>query len=57
MATVLYWLEDRSEGFVATRAFVERRLADAERLGRMRRGLVDVARRLPNPVRLLRPLH
>jgi ubiquinone biosynthesis protein COQ9 len=57
MATVLYWLEDRSEGFAATRAFVTRRLGDAERLGQMRRGLGDAARRLPNPFKLLRPLH
>jgi ubiquinone biosynthesis protein COQ9 len=56
-ATVLYWLEDRSEGFAATRAFVARRLADAERIGRMRRGIGDIARRLPNPLRLLHPLH
>ena len=56
MATVLYWLEDRSEAFAATRAFVERRLDDAERMGRMRRGLADAARRLPNPLRLLHPL-
>jgi ubiquinone biosynthesis protein COQ9 len=57
MAAVLYWLEDRSEGFAATRAFVARRLGDAERLGQMRRGLGDAARRLPNPFKLLRPLH
>lgn len=55
-ASVLYWLEDRSEAFAATRAFVERRLDDAERIGRMRRGLADTARRLPNPLRLLHPL-
>lgn len=55
-ATVLYWLEDRSEGFAETRAFVERRLAGAARLGRVRRDLETLAERLPNPLRLLRPL-
>lgn len=55
-ATVLYWLEDRSEGFAETRAFVERRLAGAARLGRARRDLEALAERLPNPLRLLRPL-
>jgi ubiquinone biosynthesis protein COQ9 len=55
-ATVLYWLEDRSEDFVETRAFVARRLADLARIGRTRRGLATAADRLPNPFRLLRPL-
>ena len=55
-ATVLYWLEDRSEGFADTSAFVERRLADAARIGRARRGLEAATERLPNPFRLLRPL-
>jgi ubiquinone biosynthesis protein COQ9 len=55
-ATVLYWLEDRSEDFVETRAFVARRLADLSRIGRVRGGLGTAADRLPNPFRLLRPL-
>jgi ubiquinone biosynthesis protein COQ9 len=55
-ATMLYWLDDRSEEFIETRAFVARRLADIGRLGRLRRGLVTVADRLPNPLRLIRPL-
>jgi ubiquinone biosynthesis protein COQ9 len=55
-ATVLYWLEDRSEDFVETRAFVERRLAGLARIGRVRSGLATAAERLPNPFRLLRPL-
>jgi ubiquinone biosynthesis protein COQ9 len=55
-ATVLYWLEDRSEGFAETRAFLDRRLAGAARLGRVRRDLDTLAERLPNPFRLLRPL-
>jgi len=55
-AAVLYWLEDRSEGFADTRAFVDRRLAGVARLGRIRRDLDTLAERLPNPFRLLRPL-
>jgi ubiquinone biosynthesis protein COQ9 len=56
-ATVLYWLEDRSEGFADTRAFIGRRLAGAARIGRARRDLETLAERLPNPFRLFRPLH
>jgi ubiquinone biosynthesis protein COQ9 len=55
-ATLLYWLDDRSEGFADTRAFVDRRLAGMARFGRLRRDLDAVAGRLPNPLRLLRPL-
>jgi ubiquinone biosynthesis protein COQ9 len=55
-ATVLYWLEDRSEDFVETRAFIDRRLAGMARIGRARRDLETLAERLPNPLRLFRPL-
>jgi ubiquinone biosynthesis protein COQ9 len=54
-ATVLYWLEDRSEDFVDTRGFLARRLGDMARIGRARRGLETAASALPNPFRLLRP--
>ena len=55
-AVVLYWLDDRSEGFADTRAFLDRRLGDAARVGRARRDLETVVGRLPNPLRALRPL-
>jgi len=55
-ATVIYWLEDRSEDFVDTRGFVARRLGDLARIGRTRRGLSTAVGGLPNPFRLLRPL-
>jgi len=55
--TVLYWLEDRSEGFAETRGFIDRRLAGVARLGRARRDLETLAGRLPNPLQLFRPLH
>jgi ubiquinone biosynthesis protein COQ9 len=54
-ATLLYWLEDRSPGFADTRAFLDRRLADAARIGAARHRLEAAADRLPNPFRLLRP--
>jgi ubiquinone biosynthesis protein COQ9 len=54
-AAVLYWLDDRSPGSVATDAFIDRRLADLHRLTELRRRLETAADRLPNPLRLLRP--
>ena len=56
-ATLLYWLEDRAEGFADTRAFLERRLADAARIGAAHRRLATAFDHLPNPLRLLRPSH
>jgi len=35
-STQVYWLEDRSEGAAATKAFLDRRLADVMRIGRLR---------------------
>ena len=56
-ATILYWLDDRSPDFLETRGFLARRLEDAGRLGRARAQLAAAAGRLPNPLRLVRPLH
>ena len=55
-ATLLYWLEDRSPGSADTRAFLDRRLAGAARIGAARRRFETALDRLPNPLRLLRPL-
>jgi ubiquinone biosynthesis protein COQ9 len=55
-ATLLYWLEDRSEDFAETRAFIDRRFADVARLGEARERLDSALQRLPNPFRLLRPV-
>jgi ubiquinone biosynthesis protein COQ9 len=55
-ATVLYWLEDRSAGFADTRVFLDRRLAEVAQIGVARRRLHAALDRLPNPLRLLRPL-
>jgi ubiquinone biosynthesis protein COQ9 len=54
-ATLLFWLEDRSEGCIDTAAFIDRRLADVARLGAARHRLEAALERLPNPLRLLRP--
>ncbi|HTZ36534.1 MAG TPA: COQ9 family protein [Stellaceae bacterium] len=54
-ATLLYWLDDRSEGFAATAAFVDRRLDDVAALGAARQRLDTALARLPNPLRLLHP--
>jgi len=53
-ATMLYWLDDRSEGAAATDAFLARRLKDATALPRMRSGFERVTARIPNPLRFLR---
>ena len=54
-ATVLYWLNDASEGFTRTWAFLDRRLDEVLRvfggIGRVARGLD----KLPDPFRLFRP--
>jgi ubiquinone biosynthesis protein COQ9 len=54
-AATLYWLDDRSPGFVDTQAFIDRRLADLHRLTGLRERLAASAGQLPNPLRLLRP--
>lgn len=53
-ATLLYWLNDRSDDASATWAFLDRRLADVMRLGRVRPRLESLAGRLPDPFELLR---
>ena len=53
-ATLLYWLEDKSEGFSATRAFLLRRIDDVMRIQKLRGQLEKAAARLPNPFRFLR---
>ncbi len=53
-ATTLYWLDDRSEGFAATGAFLARRLAETAILPRLRTQLGRTLGAMPNPFRLLR---
>jgi ubiquinone biosynthesis protein COQ9 len=54
-ATLLYWLEDRSDDFAETRDFIDRRLAEVAQLGAARERLEAAVERLPNPFRLFRP--
>src|SRR5215471_21669660 len=53
-ATLMYWLEDRSDDFADTRSFIDRRLADVARLGEARERLDAAFGRLRNPFRLFR---
>ncbi len=53
-ATLLRWLDDKSEGFTATAAFLDRRLADVMRIEKAKGRLRRFADRLPNPLRGLR---
>jgi ubiquinone biosynthesis protein COQ9 len=56
VAALMYWLEDRSDDFVETREFIDRRLADVARFGAARQRFESTLARLPNPLlRLLRP--
>ncbi len=54
-AAVLYWLDDRSPGFIDTQEFIQRRLADLHRLTGLRERLTSAADSLANPLRQLRP--
>ena len=51
-ATMLYWLDDRSEDAAASEAFLARRLADVLAIPRLK----DTAARLAAPLRILRAL-
>lgn len=53
-ATLLYWLEDRSEGSAETWAFLDRRIADVMRIPQKRAALRDVTRQVPDPRRFAR---
>ena len=48
-ATLLYWLSDQSEEEAATLAFLDRRLAEVNRFGRIRRRAEDWLRRITPP--------
>ena len=53
-ATTLYWLDDRSGDGSATEAFLERRLAEAMVLPRLRARVERMLSRMPNPLRFFR---
>ncbi|HLN23988.1 MAG TPA: COQ9 family protein [Patescibacteria group bacterium] len=52
MATLLYWLEDKSDDFIETWAFLDRRLADARALPKWGQQVKQGLSRLPNPLAL-----
>lgn len=57
--TVLYWLNDRSEEFRDTHAFLDRRIDDVMRLGRSAsgmQGMVGLLDLLPSPFRFARQI-
>jgi ubiquinone biosynthesis protein COQ9 len=54
-ATLLYWLDDGSEGAADTLAFVERRLADVGKLTRVRLRVGAMLEQIPHPGRPGRP--
>jgi ubiquinone biosynthesis protein COQ9 len=57
-ATLLYWLDDRSEGAAETWAFLDRRLADVMKIpqlaGRVREAVGTILNRLPDPLKIFR---
>jgi ubiquinone biosynthesis protein COQ9 len=53
-ATLMHWLDDKSEGFAGTSAFLDRRLADVMQIEKAKGKLAKLADRLPNPFRNLR---
>ncbi len=50
-STLLYWLDDNSEGFVDSWGFLERRISDVMRIPRLQAGFGRLFDRLPNPLR------
>jgi ubiquinone biosynthesis protein COQ9 len=53
-ATVLYWLDDRSEGFSETWSFLDRRIADVMRLPKLFARVKHLGGFIPNPFVLFR---
>lgn len=52
--TVLYWLNDKSEGFADSWAFLDRRIADVMKLYELRGRFDRFVDQLPDPFRLFR---
>lgn len=53
-ATVLFWLDDRSEGFASTWSFLERRIAEVMRVPQALGSLGKRLASLPSPLAILR---
>lgn len=52
-ATLLHWSQDDSEGFAATRAFIDRRIDSVMRFEKAKGKLTGMAGKLPDPARFL----
>ncbi len=52
--TLLYWLNDKSDGFEATWAFLDRRVADVLKVPKVMDCIGRISDRLPDPFRMLR---
>jgi len=52
-STMLYWLEDQSDDFAESWAFLQRRLGDATRIPKLTRDVTSQLQGLPNPLLLL----
>lgn len=58
-SSTFYWLDDKSEGYVETRAFIDRRLADVMAVGKATSSvgkLGSMLNFLPNPLRFARQM-
>lgn len=58
-SSTFYWLDDKSEGHVETRAFIDRRLADVMAVGKATSGVGKIGSMLnflPNPLRFARQM-
>jgi ubiquinone biosynthesis protein COQ9 len=53
-ATVLYWLNDKSDGSAETWTFLDRRIADVMKIYELRAGVDRFMEQLPDPFRLFR---
>lgn len=54
-ATLLYWLNDSSEGSADTWRFLDRRIGDVMRIPKMQARLGEALSRLPNPLAIRHP--
>lgn len=52
-ATVLYWLDDRSEGCSGTWAFLDRRIEDVMQVPKIKAKIAERLKALPNPFDIL----
>lgn len=53
-STLLYWLDDETDGHAATWAFLDRRIENVMQIPRIQARCAEVAHRLPNPLRFMR---